>query len=391
MNSFLKSLALCFVMLMPTMASGKVVVTEKNYADTIPFTYRNGLILVPITIQGQTYQFMYDTGAMACMLPDTLGHLLVEEKRDRKITSADNVRSEKLTYGVMSEMTLGKLHINGMKCVLQKPNSANRFVLGADALFESGILAKIDMKKKILILTDRKKHFDGEKGYKIPLDFSLPMSKIKFRLSDGCTGKAIFDTGNNSLFYISRKYYDDSVNGKTGDEFKKQVLWTDFGSVLIGANGAEAASEKIVMKIKEVKIKDVTLRDVPASVMEKYTGFGTGLLDYGSMIINPKEYCLFFQPYKEDNGIVQLKERDSYVEYNIQDGKIKVELIDKNSELYRKGVRKGDYLVGVNDVPITSYEDYLEATKKMKRKDTKIMKYRTASGEIVELSLPPIE
>lgn len=391
MNSFYKSIALCFVLLLPMMASGKVVVTEKNYADTIPFAYRNGQILVPITIKGQTYHFLYDTGATACMLPDTLDHLFVEEKKSRKITSADNVKSEKLKSGILSEMTLGNLHINGMRCVLQKPNGSNMFILGADLLYNSGIIAKIDVKKKLLILTDRKKHFQDEKGYEIPLSVTMTLPKLKFRLSDGCTGRAIFDSGNNSLFMISRKYYDESVNGKTGEDFKQQVLWSDFGSTLIGANGAEAASEKIVMKMKEVKMKNVTLRDVPVSVMETYTGFGTELLEYGSMIINPKEFCLYFQPYEEDNGVVQLKERDSFAGYNIQDGKIKVELIDTNSELYRKGVRKGDYLIEVNGVPVNSYDDYIKVSENVNRKDVNILRYRTASGDIVELSLPAIE
>lgn len=376
--------------LIPMLSFGKnIKVAEKNYVDTIKIIVSNDMIYVPVTIKGKTYQFLYDTGASACVIPDGADELFEKETRKQKVRSADGVVSKNNRSGILSEMTIGNLHFKGMEGIMMKDQGADSLILGARLLYRKGILAKLDMKEKILILTDRKNFFDGEKGYHVPTCLFYPDPTVNFSLSNGCKGRVLFDSGFNGIFAFERKYYDESCKGADSLAFKKQIQWTDFGSTMVTANGAEAACDKIIMKL-DLKLKNITFCDVNAMVHPKYTGMGAEILKYTRLIINPKNFELIFQPYC-DSDSVRLRFYDSGIGYNSSDGKMKVEVINTNGEVYKKGVRKGDYLIEIAGQPAETYEDYVKVLDEIDKYKPFIVKYRKTSGEIIEAEFPALE
>ena len=47
-------------------------VTKKEYLKEIPFTYENGFIFIPVTIQEKEYNFLLDTGAELNLIAPTI-------------------------------------------------------------------------------------------------------------------------------------------------------------------------------------------------------------------------------------------------------------------------------------------------------------------------------
>lgn len=279
-------------------------IAETNFVDTIPITYRNGRVLIPVSIQDSTYMFLYDTGASTCILPESFDYLFEKQLSDKRLRDFDNISTSKMKSGIISEMTIGRLHIKGMKGVLSNKRMPYQCLLGADIFYENGIAAKLDIIKGILVLTDRQGFFDDEFGYTIPVLWGYGYPNVKFSLSYGCSGNALFDTGFNSFMFIAKKYFDKSVKSNTGDMFRKQVINKDYGSFVIGVNGAERSTEKVNMKISEVKIGNMTFQDMPVATSREFTAIGCRILEFGSMIIDPHSRQLIYQPYNICNRVV---------------------------------------------------------------------------------------
>lgn len=360
-----------------------LVLSEKGFSDTIRISYENGRIYVPIKINNQEYKFLFDTGARDFMLNGT-NRNIVREKKDSILFRGFDKRERKVEYGFVQDFQFGGISFSNYNyAVIDVGMPLNcDGVWGAYRLFENGISCKIDIKDSIIILTDIKGMFDKEEGFDIPYKSNL---KMRFNMSYGCSGWALFDTGANTFMYIDRyAYYDKSANGKNGDMFKGQIEWSDFGSSKRSVHGLENSNEHIFMNLKELKLGECFFCNMPIKASLGSTVVGCRILEYGNIIINPNQNKMRYQPY--DSGkYIHIEKKNKDVVYSWDNGSFYVVMINENSDIYDQGLRKGYCLIEYNTYPISCMDDYLCAIRNTNNDLMYSAKFKNKTGDIIEI------
>ena len=358
----------------------KFRLSPKNFADTIPIEVENGRIYLPVTIDGETYRFLLDTGASMGAVYD--GSPTASDGFPvGTITSHDATGQTRSTEVIrLPDLHIGCLTISGYHANRLRRPSANRKcegVIGFD-IFRKGLLCKIDIENHRLILTDRKNHFRQEQGYETRYRLHRHIPFVTLSPFEGYSHEARFDTGDRSLYAISKQDYGKVESGMWNVEGQT------VGSLRISHFGAETTDTVTALCIDSLRWGNFTFQNVHTLTAQGPSAIGSAILDYGSVIINPRRSRLIFQPY--DGGsqcIVDNHLPDIYYIPNAQ-GLPTVGLVWENCEPYRQGFRQGDVILQIDNTPINSVGEFIRypfianqtytVTVRDKRGETRLIK-----------------
>lgn len=332
--------------------------SAEDFADTITISVDQGRVYVPVTIGGRNYRFLLDTGAgMGGIYSDTridgakpLGH----------ITSHDaNGRSHTTPVVSLPAMQLGSLtvtdyHVN----VVNRPPGVRNAdgIVGFD-IFNKGLLGKIDVRQKHLILTDRKTLFRDEPGYEARYRLNFHVPQVTICPFEGIKETVRFDTGDRSLYTISRETYERASNEVDQRLIDSQTEGRTYGHLRMSHYGAETTDEVAALCLWQLRWGNYSFYNVRTLTAQGRSTIGAALLSYGSVIINPHKRRLIFQPYEGGEGtMVDNHLPDIY--YVPLHGMASVGLVWEDSEPYRQGFRQGDVILQINDTPIHSFRQF---------------------------------
>ena len=346
----------------------KFRLSPKNFADTIPIEVENGRIYVPVTINGETHRFLLDTGASmgaiydgSPLLAPPEGYAAAVPQPVGTITSHDATGQARSTKVVsLPDLHIGHLTVSGYNANLLRRPSANHKsvgIIGFD-IFNKGLLGKIDTRSRWLILTDRKDHFAREQGSEARYTLQRHVPYVILKPFGWFEEAVRFDTGDRSLYTISRRSFDTALAG-FADDVERQVEGRTMGSQRISHFGAEAADEVVALCLRSLRWGSLAFRNVHTLTAQGASAVGSAILDYGTVIINPRRRCLVFQPYDGDRQcLVDNRLPDIYYIPDAQ-GLPTVGLVWEDSEPYRQGFRQGDVITAVNDMPMRSVADFI--------------------------------
>ena len=337
----------------------KFRLSPKNFADTVTIEVEKGRIYVPVTVGGETYRFLLDTGAsMGAVITDS--PIASDGFPVGTITSHDATGQTRSTEVVrLPDFQIGRLTVSGYHANrLQSlfTTSKSEGIIGFD-IFRKGLLCKIDVENRRLILTDRKNYFRREQGYEARYTLRRHVPYV-FLKPFGWFDEAVrFDTGDRSFFTISRRSFDTALSSFPA-EVERQVQGRTIGSQRISHFGAETTDEVVALCMRSLGWGDFSFRNVHTLTAQGPSAVGSAILGYGSVIINPRRSRLIFQPYNGDSHCwVDNRLPDIYY---IPDshGLPIVGLVWEQSEPYRQGFRQGDVITAVNGTPINSVADF---------------------------------
>ena len=131
--------------------------SKKDFVDSIQIEWERNQLIVPVEIGGKQYRFLFDTGAAQCVI--------YADTPIKGCTTVGQIRSHDggghvshVPMVIMPTMTLGRLRITGCQATMhERPVKGRRIdgILGFN-IINKGISAKIDVRRQLLILTDRK-------------------------------------------------------------------------------------------------------------------------------------------------------------------------------------------------------------------------------------------
>lgn len=330
----------------------------EDFADTITISVDQGRVYVPVTIGGRNYHFLLDTGAgMGGIYSDThvdgakpVGH----------ITSHDaNGWSHTTPVMSLPPMQLGKLTVTDYRVnVVNRPPGVRNAdgIVGFD-IFNKGLLGKIDVRQKHLILTDRKTLFRDEPGYEARYRLNFHVPQVTVSPFEGFKEAVRFDTGDRSLYTISRETFERATKEVDQRLIDSQTEGRTFGHLRMSHYGAETTDEVAALCLWQLRWGDYSFYNVRTLTAQGRSTIGAALLSYGSVIINPHKRRLIFQPYEGGEGtMVDNHLPDIY--YVPLHGMASVGLVWEDSDPYRQGFRQGDVILQINDTPIRSFRQF---------------------------------
>ncbi|MBQ7510779.1 MAG: aspartyl protease family protein [Prevotella sp.] len=355
----------------PARYSRKLALSAKNFADTIEIEWERGQVYVPVEMGGRHYRFLFDTGAaQSVVYADTP---IEGSKAAGYIRSHDAVGTvNQVPMVILPPMTLGHITIRGCQATVQQRPVQQRPVqqrpvqqrpkgwqadgiLGFN-IINSGLLAKIDVRQRLLILTDRKKFFNHEQGFdtRYMLKFFVPY--LEASPFGNYREPVLFDTGSRRLYAMNRQSFD-ACAAMAGSAIDSQVEGRSMGRHAIGHFGVEPLSEVVFLHLSRFRVCSVDFCNLHTLTTQGESHVGAAILEYGAMIINPRKKRMRFQPFANIPVSVDNEQLD--IAFVADHGMPCVGLVWEQGEPYRRGFRQGDIIVAIDGNEVSSFSQFV--------------------------------
>lgn len=190
--------------------SGEAVL--KNPVEKINLTFSNELPLVNVSINGKSYQFIFDTGAPTVISHAVYNELNLKEKHKRKVGDSQKNKQEQI-FTELPEMTIDQVVFKNIGAVVLDLEGPEFGCLKIDGIIGANQMAKlfwrIDYSENMLEATKDLKQFSTD-GYEMVFTFKPRPQKTPVIESQILDKKMnlTFDTGFTGSIKISENNYD---------------------------------------------------------------------------------------------------------------------------------------------------------------------------------------
>lgn len=345
-----------------------------NEVIEVPFTVENGLMIIPVDIEGETYRFLFDTGA-----PNVVSTELSERlklKKSRSIKTVDSQGNESLLdYVKVQKINIsGAAFVNTTAAVADLKQAEAIACLNIDGLIGANLMRKafwqIDSQKNVIrIASDFDQLTRPVNGYIVPFTTEVTGTPlIHLRMGHVDVKKLKMDTG--SVGFLSTD--SESYNGLKSEN---QILAerSSYGASSVGLFGTSENDT-----IRQVLVKELSMGNLSVSGQvidmkrSKSSLLGMSFLRNYLVTIDWKNNLVYLYPqgefqnaYAESFGISLFKEGDKMV----------VSLIADGSSAQQQGIKVGDVVLRVNDVDVahTTLEEYCKIIKLVRVKEVETL------------------
>ena len=174
--------------------------------ETAFYSFENH-IFVPITINGQTFRFLWDTGCTYSTIPDSLAKNISIKKANitREIATLHTKRIEKNTISEKTEWSINNLKFNSQFTITDHFPSLSNYPL--DGIIGQDIISQycwfFDFINSTVQISSKPIKIEGKASFSLNLPYSeIPYSYISF--NDTVSSWMFFDTGMSGIL-SSRK------------------------------------------------------------------------------------------------------------------------------------------------------------------------------------------
>ena len=362
-NNYSISIFICFLVFVTQGCSVKWTdaikygsVTNGNITENVNIEIRNKLIIVPITIGGKEYRFLFDTGA-----PLSISEKLQKNNSFKTVSKGNIVDSDynrmKVKWVQIESINVGNvLFQNQTAFVADFDANPIMKCLRIDGIIGSNLIRQcnwtIDQEKHILSLSntiekDAPKEnivlpFKTDNQYNIFIDLNIGNSSIKNMLVDyGSNGSIAL---SNEIFtlleeknILNEKFIEKGINqsGIIGKpvELNREVSYSDS------------------VRINNLSIKDVMIRT------GKTVSIGNDFLSRFKVTIdwNNKNLYLFQSGKQTDNSSIS----GFRIGYTAEKG-IYVQSVMEKSDAYFKGIRPNMKVVKIDSLDFKNGSDFCD-------------------------------
>lgn len=181
-------------------------VTKKEYLKEIPFTYQNGFIFIPVTIQEKEYNFLLDTGAELNLIAPTISSELNVKQLKKGTVSNGSDSVKKVERVQINSIQIAGIEFQETVSLVWDVSKFGKYIRckKIDGIIGNNLMRKanwqIDYQKQIIRITDNNESFEiSDNSKKIKMN-SENVGNVKFNLKIGLKTKYFtFDTGFNGF------------------------------------------------------------------------------------------------------------------------------------------------------------------------------------------------
>ena len=331
-------------------------VTKASNIESVNIEIRNKLIVVPITIQGKEYRFLFDTGA-----PLSISEELQENTNFKTLSKGNIVDSDynrkKVKWVQVDSINIGNVSFKNQTAFVGDFD-ANPIMscLGIDGIIGSNLIRQynwtIDQEKHSLSLsskigTDTRKEsfvlpFKTDNQYNIYLDINIGKSSIK---------NVLVDYGSNGSIALSNEIFnilqENNIVNKTFIE--KGINQSGIIGKPVELNRQVSYSDSV--RINNLSFKNVMLRT------GKTVSLGNDFLSRFKLTIDWNNKNLYLiKLCKETDKAVTAGFR---IGYKLEKG-IYVQSVMEKSDAYNKGVRPNMEVVKIDSLDFKNGSEFCD-------------------------------
>ena len=321
-------------------------VQEGEFLNEVPFEYRMGLIILKVTIKGQEYDFLYDTGAPNVISKELANILNIKPYVVNK-TGDSQGQKEELEYLLIDKITIGGIDfLETGAAVADLKKSSVIACLKIDGIIGANLMQKaiwqIDYENEVMRISNSISSFDVQDGIHVQFSQKFSGTPIVDINVNGVTEKNVtIDTGSNGDFGLSLNVYKQS---REKDSTAKTVF--GIGTTTSGLFGVGTADTIYYTAVPKISFGGVELSN-------QLTNFkGSHATTIGNEFF--KNYDVTYDYFEKEMILTNKKDADissfdSFgFTYFYSDNKLNVSLIIEGSDAHSKGLIRGDQIIHMN-------------------------------------------
>lgn len=349
-----------------------VKLEESNFTESISYNEVMGVMIIPVKIDGSTYNFLFDTGSIT-MVSSNLKNKLEAINKSLPFTIEDaSGKEESADFGILPELKIGSINFLNVGA-----NVADLSVFENNCLYIDGIIGanlmrscfwKIDYVNKKILFSDQKDHIKIQDPEMLSVLFESfsGSPEVWYKWSQYAI-KATWDTGYNGAYQINDSLYSNSKKFEQVKAVSSKGI--PINTLYGNSNNLE---QKHTIKMDSV----IIIKEIDDNLRFKADYF---LLDQevevvpypasaliGNKFLSSAEEVLF--DWK--NNLVEFKKKPSvettatfgFTAFKVDD-KVKVLSITDGSEAQKQGLEIGDIITTIYDKNVSnlSQEQWCEA------------------------------
>ena len=272
---------------------------QKKFNETVAYEEDHELALIPVTIDGKTYTFLFDTGATTVVSTELRDRLGLKVLFSNKLVDGSGTVNDEKIYG-MDALQLGSVTFTNVAvAAMDFSKFEEMFCVKLDGIFGTNLMRtahwKIDYNNKSITFSDKRikpegkttaidfiegfsgspmiKHYFGEYNYYSMMDtgyngnFSFPDSlffksrkskELNYKRSMGRSSVTLYESKPNAEYTVM-------IDSIQMDSYfmKNQIARVSPGDIALTGNATFAKFGTIILDWKSHKIyvPDMTIKD----------------------------------------------------------------------------------------------------------------------------------
>lgn len=331
------------------------ILENKDFLAEISFTVIRDKILIPIQIQGDTFQFILDTGGSLSISKAIQDKFQFKQTGQAKVIGINKL-SKSVPYVKIPLVKIGDLRFKNYSGTVSDysifPYHCLSFggIIGRD--FLKGLVMQLDLDQQKMILTDRPNRLRLDPADAIPLklDRRTGLPYITVTLAPFGKESLVFDSGSDDLFSFKTSKVEKYSRQ---EKFKKHSFEALYGVTSMGASGViPAPSKSYRTPIPKMQIGNYIITDFYSDISKKSRSrIGVGLLKYGLVTIDYGRQKFYFQAHQPRQEVAEKVSSIGFIPRYLS-GAYRVTAISSSSEAAQKGLKIGDEILQINELDL---------------------------------------
>ena len=245
--------------MLKTVTQGEV--EQKNYFEEISFFYHNNIIVLEVIIDGQAYNFIFDTGNDLTSIDSSLISKInsTSNKVNGKILDAKNIKSNNEFISI-DNIQIGNIKFSNIGAQVFDHSPFEQIFgceLKISGLIGSNLMRKaiwqIDYESRKIRFADKIEAFDLTDNFKFKTNSGrYGSAKIEIKLND-FSADYTFDTGSSGFISTNLKTLDN-LNSKKGIQNTKALI-TSFSA------SGKSINETIYGYVENIDIGEINIKN----------------------------------------------------------------------------------------------------------------------------------
>jgi len=319
--------------------------SHKNFRETLSFQNPHGMIIIPVVIEGHTYNFLFDTGAVTVISRELLERFNFEPSFNSNISDAAGAVKE-LGFYTIPTLQLGAVRFDNVTAATVDLGKFEKMLcVKLDGVFGTNIMRlcnwKIDYKNSQLTFSDKKIKPEW-KATTVKFAENYSGSPMLLQYIAGKSFYSTLDTGSNGGISLS-----DSIYFKSRKAGKLKAFKSYGKSSMTALSDHDDTVEHIVV-IDSIYIGDRLFKNRMVDVQPEGLLTGNGFLkEFDQVVIDWIKKRIYLPD-------VEIRDDNTYNTFGInfqrEDDRVFVGTVWEGSLAQELGIKVGDVILFINDI-----------------------------------------
>ncbi len=336
---------------------------QEKFKTTIPFEYRQGIIVLKVEIENVIYDFALDTGASNILSQELVDKLNLKPLGSENVLDIHS-ESQNLKYTKLDQVRINGIDfVNTIAAITDYNKVAVLSCLGVDGFIGANLMRHavwdFDFDNQMITITNNEDQLNIPSNYsesKLFIGFA-GLASIITEVNGEKSLNNVIDFGNNGLIKLSPITF---IKQRKKNKITKLAKARGYEGVGIYGSGKERTFYKA--KIDNIKIGNFILEDEIVSINEKSSGnLGINFFKNYRIILNwsTKRLKMIEKKPKANNELSNFGFNPTYI-----DNKLFVGTLFENTKA-AKLLKLGDQILFMNDKEYThiATENFCEVIK----------------------------